>query len=185
MDKFIFIVGGARSGKSRYAQELAKQKGGKVAFFATCIPQDREMKKRVSLHRKMRPRHWKVIEEPKDIKSILLKLKQKFEVIIIDCLGLLVSNFLSDGWKEGRIEKEIKSIVKILSKAKFTSIVVSNEVGGGIVPKNALARKFRDLLGVSNQIISQYADIVYIMQAGIPVKIKPVVTAQVISRGRR
>ena len=177
MDNFIFIIGGARSGKSRYAQELAKQKGGKTVFFATCVPQDKEMKKRISRHRKMRPRYWKVIEEPKDIKSVLLKLKHGFDVAIIDCLGLLLSNFLSDGWKEGRIEKEIKAIAKILSKAKFTAIVVSNEVGSGIVPKNPLARKFRDLLGTSNQIISQYADIVYIMQAGVPVKIKPVIAA--------
>ncbi|UCD55421.1 MAG: bifunctional adenosylcobinamide kinase/adenosylcobinamide-phosphate guanylyltransferase [Candidatus Omnitrophota bacterium] len=172
MDKFIFVIGGARSGKSRYAQELAKQKGGKTVFFATCVPCDKEMKKRISRHRKARPRHWRVIEEPKDIKSVLLKLKRRFDVVIIDCLGLLVSNFLSDGWKESRIEKEIKAIAGILSKAKFTAIVVSNEVGGGIVPENPLARKFRDLLGISNQAMSQYADIVYIMQAGIPVRVK-------------
>jgi len=172
MDNFIFIIGGARSGKSRYAQELAKQKGGKIVFFATCVPQDKEMKKRISRHRKIRPRHWKLIEEPKDIKSVLLKLKHRFDVVIIDCLGLLVSNFLSDGWKENRIEKEIKAIAKILSKAKFTAIVVSNEVGGGIVPENALARKFRDLIGLANQIMARKADCVVLMQSGIPMRIK-------------
>ncbi|MBL7069422.1 MAG: bifunctional adenosylcobinamide kinase/adenosylcobinamide-phosphate guanylyltransferase [Candidatus Omnitrophica bacterium] len=170
--EFIFIVGGARSGKSRYAQALAKRISKKVAFIATCTPQDKEMKKRIALHQKARPRHWKVIEEPREIKSILPGLKEKFDVVIIDCLGLLISNFLSTGLNERAIEKEITLIAGFLSKAKFTSIVVSNEVGGGIVPGNALARRFRDLAGFSNQIMAKRADRVIFMQSGIPMKIK-------------
>jgi len=172
MKKFTFIVGGARSGKSRYAQELAKRISKKVVFVATCVPHDKEMKERIALHRKVRPRYWKVIEEPRAIRSILPGLKQGFDVVIIDCLGLLISNFLLDGLKEVAIEKEITSIVDSLSRAKFTSIVVSNEVGGGVVPGNALARKFRDLTGLANQIMAKKADSVVFMQSGIPTIIK-------------
>ena len=170
--KFTFVMGGARSGKSRYAQELAKKIGKMVAFIATCTPCDEEMKRRITLHKKSRPRNWKTIEEPKDIKSALSKLKNKFNVVIIDCLGILVSNFLADGLKETEIKMEIESIARILSKSKFTPIVVSNEVGGGIVPDNPLARAFRDILGIANQVMARYADTVYVMQAGIAVKIK-------------
>lgn len=172
MAKFIFIVGGARSGKSGYARDLAKGISKKVAFIATCIPQDEEMKKRIAQHKRIRPRYWKIIEEGKDVKSALIKLKNRFDVVIIDCLGLLISNFLHHGLNEKLIERKIRAIAQILPKAKFTSIVVSNEVGSGIVPENILARQFRDLTGLSNQIMSEYADTVYIMQAGIPVKIK-------------
>lgn len=172
MKEFIFVVGGVRSGKSRYAQELAKRVSKEVVFVATCVPQDKEMKKRIALHRKARPCHWKVIEEPRAIRSILPGLKRRFDVVIIDCLGLLISNFLSGGLKEVAIEKEIASIANCLLKAKFTSIVVSNEVGGGVVPENALARKFRDLNGLANQIMAKKADSVVFMQSGIPVKIK-------------
>jgi len=172
MGKFIFITGGARSGKSRYAQDLARGISKRVAFIATCIPQDKEMKRRIALHKKSRPPNWKVIEESKDIESTLSKLKNKTDVVIIDCLGLLISNLLSEGADEKVIEKKIRTIAQILPKVKFTSIVVSNEVGSGIVPENILARQFRDLTGLSNQIMSRYADIVYIMQAGIPTIIK-------------
>jgi len=172
MKEFIFIVGGTRSGKSRYAQELAKKTSKKVAFIATCIPQDEEMRKRVAMHRKTRPHYWKVVEEPKNIKSALLELRNNFDVMIIDCLGLLISNFLSAGLTEQAIKKEITSIANFLSKAKFTSIVVSNEVGSGIVPENALARKFRDLTGLANQIMAKRADSVFFMQSGIAMRIK-------------
>ncbi len=172
MKKFIFITGGARSGKSRYAQDLARGISKRVAFIATCIPQDEEMKNRIALHKKSRPSNWKVIEESKDIESTLVKLKNKTDVVIIDCLGLLISNLLSEGADEKVIEKKIRTIAQILPKVEFTSIVVSNEVGSGIVPDNPLARRFRDLLGLSNQIIAKKADEVIFIQSGIPITIK-------------
>ncbi len=172
MGKFIFITGGARSGKSRYAQDLARGISKRVAFIATCIPQDKEMKRRIALHKKSRPSNWKIIEESKDIESTLVKLKNKTDVVIIDCLGLLISNLLSEGADEKVIEKKIRTIAQILPKVEFTSIVVSNEVGSGIVPDNPLARRFRDLLGLSNQIIAKKADEVIFIQSGIPITIK-------------
>ncbi|OGW75190.1 MAG: bifunctional adenosylcobinamide kinase/adenosylcobinamide-phosphate guanylyltransferase [Omnitrophica bacterium RBG_13_46_9] len=172
MREFIFIVGGARSGKSRYAQGLAKKIGKKIAFIATCIPGDSEMRERVRLHKKKRPRHWKVIEEPMDVKFALSKLKNRSDVVVIDCLGLFISNLLSAGLSENMITKKIASLASFLSKAEFTSIVVSNEVGGGIVPENALARKFRDLTGLANQVMARKADTVIFMQSGVPLRIK-------------
>ena len=172
MKEFVFIVGGARSGKSRHAQEIAKLRGGKVAFLATCLARDNEMKERISQHKKSRPRQWKVIEAPNDLRSALRGLGHRFDTVIIDCLGLFVSNLLLDGQKEEKIKGKIEAIAKTLRKAKYSSIVVSNEVGGGIVPDNALARQFRDVVGISNQIMSRSADTVYIMQAGMPTKLK-------------
>lgn len=169
MGKYIFIVGGVRSGKSRYARDLAKGISKKVAFIATCIPHDEEMKKRIAIHKKSRPRFWRVIEEGRDVESALNKLKNKFDVVIIDCLGLLISNFLHYGLDEEVIKKKIKTIIKILSNANFTTILVSNEVGSSIVPENLLARRFQDILGLSNQMIAKKADEVIFMQAGIPV----------------
>jgi len=172
MNNFIFIAGGARSGKSTFAQKVAARKGKKVVFIATCIPRDKEMKKRVMLHKKSRPRHWKTIEEDKRIAPVLKKLHGKYDVVIIDCMALFISNLLGDGKSLDKIEKQIANLAKSLAKAAFTSIVVSNEVGEGIVPANALARDFRDMLGITNQVMAKYADSVYIMHMGIANQLK-------------
>lgn len=172
MGRLIFVLGGARSGKSKFAQTLAKRLDGQVVFIATCIPKDREMKKRVSLHKKHRPRHWRTIEDKNNILQVLKTLRGKPKVIIIDCLGLFISNLLAEGKQEKFIEREVKGIAQKLSKSNFLSIVVSNEVGGGIVPINKLARNFRDITGMSNQIMASYADTVYVLHAGIPTPIK-------------
>jgi len=170
--KFIFIVGASRSGKSRYAQSLAKKIGGKVAFIATCVPRDKEMEKRVMMHKKSRPRHWKVFEEPKNPRVLLNGLKNKFDAIIIDCLGLIVSNFLAAGMDESKIRKEIAALAGCLAKTAATTILVSNEVGAGLVAQNPLGRQFVDLVGLANQAMAKKADTVILMHAGIPTKIK-------------
>jgi len=172
MGRFVFITGGARSGKSRLAVTLAKEAGGKVAFVATCIPQDREMRDRVSKHKLSRPRTWKTIEEDGKISPVLTRSKDRYDALIIDCLGLLTSNLMAKGISDSGIEKEMISIAKALSSRGNTSILVSNEVGSSIVPNNPAARRFQDLLGLANQIMARYADRVYMMQAGIPIKIK-------------
>jgi adenosylcobinamide kinase/adenosylcobinamide-phosphate guanylyltransferase len=172
MKKLILILGGARSGKSSYAVELAKEFKKKVVFIATATSSDEEMAKRIALHRDSRPKQWELIEEGKDLVSILPALKDKYEVVLIDCLGLLVSNLLADDLTDDEIEKRIKKLVEAILKIDITTIVVSNEVGSGIVPMNALARRFRDLLGLSNQMIAKEADEVIFMQVGIPVIIK-------------
>ena len=172
MRKFIFILGGARSGKSRYATKLAKDLSRKVAYIATCTNPDGEMEKRIKLHRDSRPRHWKVVEGGKDIGLLFAKLKNKYNVVIIDCLGLLVSNLLSEDLTDNGILRALRKITRCISQSKAVTILVSNEVGGGIVPDNLLARRFRDLLGLTNQMMAEKADEVIFMQSGIPMKIK-------------
>lgn len=172
MKRFILILGGARSGKSNYAVELAKKLKKKVVFVATAISPDREMWQRIRLHRTLRPRHWKLIEEGKDISYILPRLRDKYDVILIDCLGLWISNLLADNLADKEIEKRLEGLINTILQVKPTTVLVSNEVGSGIVPDNPLARRFRDLLGLANQKVAERADEVIFMQSGIPIKIK-------------
>jgi adenosylcobinamide kinase/adenosylcobinamide-phosphate guanylyltransferase len=172
MGKITFILGGARSGKSQLAIKLAKEKAKKVAFIATCLPRDREMKKRIALHKKIRPKSWKTFEEPEDLNLLLKQISSKFEVIIIDCLTLLVSNLLLKGIKASTIENKINKIVLALKALESQSIIVSNEVGLGIVPENKLARAFRDIAGRVNQIVANKSSEMFFMVSGIPLRIK-------------
>lgn len=174
MGKITFILGGARSGKSSYAIKLA-QRYKKVAFIATGQALDKEMRQRIRLHKKARPSHWQTFEENKDIVALLKKIGAAFECIIIDCLTLLVSNLILKKYGRGTIEDKIKKIVDRLKSKKAKAIIISNEVGLGIVPKNKLARDFRDIVGKINQVVAQETDEVFFMASGIPLKIKEVI----------
>jgi adenosylcobinamide kinase/adenosylcobinamide-phosphate guanylyltransferase len=171
VSKITFILGGARSGKSTYALSLAK-KYRKVAFVATCQPLDKEMQERIRLHKKVRLGHWKTFEEPKDIEVLSGKIGNEFDCIIIDCLTLLVSNLILDGYKERGILKKIDAMLVNFRKKKAKVIIISNEVGLGLVPANKLGRAFRDAAGKVNQIIAKEADEVFFVVSGIPCKIK-------------
>jgi len=172
MGKLILILGGSRSGKSKYAVSLAKRFKSKVAFIATAIPKDTEMKRRIKLHQLYRPKHWELIEESNDINHVLSGLDAKVDVALIDCLGLLISNLLLENLSDKAIEAKIGELLDTIEQAKFITILVSNEVGCGIVPDNALARRFGDLVGLANQVIANKAGEVIFMQAGIPQIIK-------------
>lgn len=172
MGKIIFIVGGARSGKSSFALKKAKKYGGKIAFIATCLARDKEMKKRVALHKEARPRNWHTFENPKDMTKTLLKAGSYFDTIVIDCLTLLVSEYMLRRFSQKDIEGEFCSMVKTLKKIKSRCIIVSNEVGLGIVPNNKLARDFRDIAGRMNQLMAGNSDEVFFTVSGIPWKIK-------------
>ncbi len=173
MGRLVFITGATRSGKSRLAVEMAMDiSDEKVAFLATCIPKDSEMKRRVLSHKKNRPSRWKTIEAGEDILKALKSIKADFKVVVIDCLTLFVSDLLTRGESEKEIKKKVLDAVEFMSKAPYTSIVVSNEVGAGIVPENRLAREFRDLAGIANQIVAKEANEAYFVVAGIPMKIK-------------
>jgi adenosylcobinamide kinase / adenosylcobinamide-phosphate guanylyltransferase len=172
MKKFVLILGGARSGKSSYAVELAKKSRKKVVFIATADICDREMAGRIELHKKSRPQQWKLIEEGRDIASVLPSLEDEYGTVLIDCMGLLVSNLLADNLTDDEITAKVEKLIETVMQIDVTVIIVSNEVGGGIVPINALARRFRDLLGQANQMIAKQADEFIFMQAGIPIKIK-------------
>ena len=172
MAKITFILGGARSGKSSYALKLAREYGGKVAFIATCQPLDGEMKKRISLHKKSRPRHWQTFEEPKDAVLLLKKIDGKFDTVVIDCLTLMICNFMMDGLGETAIKKKFIQTLNAINKINAQVIIVANEVGGGIVTDNKLGRDFRDIAGKINQIVAAKAENVFFLVSGIPLKIK-------------
>ena len=172
MKRFIFILGGARSGKSGYAVELAKRLGKRIVFIATAEASDQEMRKKIRLHKMSRPKCWALIEETKDIACRLRKLESKYDAAVIDCLGLWISNLLMDNLTDSRINKKIEELMGAISKTKVSTIVVSNEVGSGIVPIEPLARRFRDLVGRANQLIAKEADEVILMAAGLPAVLK-------------
>lgn len=171
MGKITLILGGARSGKSTHAVSLAR-KHKKTAFIATCQPLDKEMQDRILLHKEARPKDWKTFEEPRDIGGLLGKIGNDFDCIIIDCLTLLISNLILEGHKEEYILEKIKAIAVNLRKKKAKIIIVSNEVGLGIVPANRLGRDFRDIAGKANQMTAKIADEVLFVVAGTPLKIK-------------
>lgn len=173
MNKITLILGGARSGKSKYALKLAR-KYKKVAFVATCQGKDKEMLERIRLHKEARPKNWKTFEEPKDFKKALLKIKSGFDCIIIDCLTLLVSNLILSGDKEKRILEKFEELLLLLNKNKAKIILVSNEVGLGLVPINKLGRDFRDIAGKVNQLVAEKANEVIFMVSGLALKLKKV-----------
>lgn len=172
MGKITFILGGARSGKSSQAVKLAVDSGGKAAFIATCEPLDEEMQKRIRLHKKSRPANWKSFDSPKLDTAALKDACARFDVVIIDCLTLLVSNLMLCGLKEAAIKKKIASALKILARSKAAGIIVSNEVGLGIVPDTKLGRDFRDVAGRINQMAARKSGEVIFMVSGIPWRIK-------------
>lgn len=174
--KIIFILGGARSGKSSLAQKLAEQHGKNVLFIATAQALDDEMKKRIEIHKKSRPHHWITAEQPTKINKVINKFPQ-IDTVVIDCITLLVSNVIiqTGGTKtndEKAVQKEISSLISTMQTSNLYFILVSNEVGLGIVPESKLARNYRDILGKVNQQIASIADEVYFLISGIPLKLK-------------
>lgn len=174
MKKFVFITGGVRSGKSSYAVEMADKIGSDVSFVATAIAFDDEMKNRIDLHKQSRPEHWQLIEEPHDIDKAIANIDSQYKgsVILIDCFGVFINNLLMKDLSDDEIFEQINKIIKAIERSSLTVILVSNEVGHGIVPENELARRFRDIVGFANQICAKAADEFIFMQCGIPMKLK-------------
>lgn len=179
MAKIILITGGARSGKSSYALELAESISPKRLFVATCPTIDSEMSDRVERHKLERSgRGWATIEREIDLTSILLREADGFDVVLIDCITLWVNNILFAG--EGQspplddhhIGEHCNQWLAAASSFAGTVICVTNEVGLGIVPDNALSRKYRDLVGTCNQLIGRKASEVILVSCGIPLFIK-------------
>ena len=226
MAKMTFVIGGARSGKSAFAEELAK-KYNDVVYIATAEVKDEEMRDRIQIHRARRPFNWKTIEAPFHVDMVISNLNEKVGVVYLDCITLYITNMLlsdetgscrgerpfapakDDGnsppltpparggetkgettyssldgrgkgegereslkQKQSQILGEINKLCKVCRESKSDVIIVSNEVGLGIVPDNALSRVFRDIAGSANQIIADEADEVYFMVAGIAQRIK-------------
>ncbi len=170
--RVVLVLGGVRSGKSRYAQELAKR-GQRVAFLATAEARDDDMRQRIDRHREDRPATWTTVEEPVALEDALQQCAGQFDTILIDCLTVWTSNLMEhDGSDCQRIFARADRLAQVLRAASGTVIVVSNEVGSGIVPDNEMARLYRDLLGGINQRIAAAADEVVLLVAGCPLTIK-------------
>lgn len=170
--KIIFVTGGARSGKSDFACRLASENKGAVTYIATAEAGDSEMKKRIEKHRRKRPRRWKLVEEPVDMRSAISQAgKSRF--IIIDCLTLLITNWmLKENFTESKILGDLSDFLLGLKELPANVVIVSNEVGAGIVPGTKLGRTFRDICGRANQLAAEHAEDVYFLVSGIPLKIK-------------
>lgn len=173
MNDTLFVIGGCRSGKSKYALDTAEQMpGDQKIFIATCVPKDDEMKQRIVRHQEQRSQTWTTVEEPIHLQASITKISRKAAVILVDCLTLWVTNIMLEAGDENKIEGHVAKLIQAIAAADCPVILVSNEVGTGIVPENKLARQFRDVMGQVNQAVAHYADKVVWMVAGIPVTIK-------------
>ncbi len=170
--KVIFITGGCRSGKSRYALDYVNQHFLKKLYLASCEALDEEMAQRIEHHKKMRGPEWHTIEEPVEIVDKIRQYGDKVEVILLDCITLWLSNILMKWDSDSRIMDEVDRFVNMIKQSPTSFIIVSNEVGMGIVPAEPLGRRFRDLSGMVNQKIAEVADTVIYMVSGIPLFLK-------------
>jgi len=166
------VIGGCRSGKSSRAQTLAEGLPGKKLYIATCVPQDAEMRERAARHQAQRGNAWTTLEEPIALAAAIDAHSAKFAVILVDCLTLWTSNILLGLLGKPGLEKERAALLESLAKSACPVVLVTNEVGAGIVPENKLARLYRDEAGRVNQEVAGAADRVIWMVAGIPVQIK-------------
>jgi adenosylcobinamide kinase / adenosylcobinamide-phosphate guanylyltransferase len=167
-----FITGGARSGKSSFAENLAMDLGGKRAYLATAQALDEEMVARIEHHRLRRGSSWDTFEEPLAVSELVRKLKGRYQVLLLDCLTLWLSNVMAREERDEDIHVRIRDLTAALREFEGAVLAVSNEVGLGIVPDNPLARRFRDLAGFLNQEVARASDEAYFLAAGIPMKIK-------------
>ena len=173
--RLTLVLGGVRAGKSSYAQRLAAH-GGQVLFLATAEAGDREMKARIEAHRESRPEDWDTLEEPIDLVGALEPLLHCYDTVLLDCLTLWVSSLLLRGpdleSTRGDILPEAERLLELYRSGGASWIVVSNEVGLGVMPPTELGRIYADELGRVNQLAAAEADDVYFMAAGLPLRMK-------------
>ncbi len=170
--RLIFITGGCRSGKSRFALDYANRNFSKKVYLATCEPLDEEMVNRIEDHKRMRGAEWETVEEPIGIIDKIRRYGKEAEVILLDCITLWISNLLLKWDDDSRIIEEIERLRLAIREIGASAILVSNEVGMGIVPADRLSRRFRDLSGMANQKLGEASDQVIFMVSGIPLYLK-------------
>ncbi len=186
MGKIIYITGGARSGKSLFAENMIKEKYKNKIYLATAIPFDDEMKDRIEKHKKQRGRNWKTIEHYKNLSEILKSHIEGYDVVLLDCVTNMVTNFmvLEDEYDWDKITmpevdkirkkiiNEVESLISFIKENNIDMVAVSNEIGLGLVPSTPLGRHFRDIGGKINQIIAQASDEAYLVVSGLNIKLK-------------
>lgn len=180
MDKNLtFVLGGARSGKSTFARQMAETQSQNVTFVATATVTDGEMSARIAAHRAERLPHWKTIEAPLQAGKAILDQAAQPEIVLLDCMAVLISNIIltlpensSEVEAQHAVNAELETLLVAYRAGNARWIIVSNEVGLGVIPAYPLGRLYRDVLGRSNQYLAQQADQVYFLVSGIPMKIK-------------
>ena len=173
MNHKVLVIGGCRSGKSRHALDLALSiEGDEKIFIATCVPQDNEMISRVANHQEERGDTWKTVEAPLHLPEAILTNAQSGSVVLVDCLTLWINNLMMENEDIQYTDDKIAVLINAVQTAEGPVVLVSNEVGTGIVPENKLARAYRDLVGSVNQAVAQAVDRVDTVVAGIAVTIK-------------
>ncbi len=177
--RLIFLLGGARSGKSRYAAQWAREHGGRVLFVATAEAQDAEMSRRIADHRARRPAEWRTLEAPREAARQIADCVGDYDVLLLDCLTMLTSNILLELPESTRQDEanaaalaEVDRLLELYASSDATWLLVSNEVGMGVVPPTRLGVLYRDMLGRANQRVAERADEVILLVAGIPWRLK-------------
>ncbi len=172
----ILVTGGSRSGKSAFALEAAARFPGPRVFLATAQPSEEEMKRRIEAHQRARPAGWRVVEEPQELAAALRTAtgRDGAGTVIIDCVTIWISNLIlgNDSFTEADAADRAKELAETARAVSAGVIMVTNEVGSGVVPENALARRFRDCAGRANQVLAREAEGVYLCVSGIAVPIK-------------
>lgn len=172
MSRIVLVTGGARSGKSRLAEGMALAYGDPLGYVATGRAGDGEMAERIARHRQRRGSMWQTMEEPLLLKEVIVGHDGYFKAILVDCVTLWLSNLLFAHNDRGRVLDEVRELADVMPNLATPLVLVTNEVGAGIVPENALARTFRDLAGEANQILASAADEVHVAMCGLPLKLK-------------
>ena len=172
MARIIFISGGARSGKSRLAEARAREFGSPLCYLATGQAGDEEMAARIARHQARRGPEWQTLEEPLRLLEAIRGHDGYFAAMLLDCVTLWLTNLLFHYDDPGRVLAEVRALAGAFKELQTPLVIVSNEVGMGIVPENQLARTFRDLAGEANELIATAADEVYVTFSGLPLKLK-------------
>lgn len=177
----ILVTGGARSGKSSFGESLLKDLE-KILYVATCVPFDDEMEDRVKHHKESRPKYWDTLECYKNFDEKLYNKINNYNGIILDCITIMVTNIIIEECKnntteefnlaEKKVIKEVEKLIETLKSFNGTVVLVTNEVGFGLVPENKLSRYFRDIAGRVNQLLAKECENVYLVVSSLPVKIK-------------
>jgi len=168
----LFVTGGCRSGKSKFALAFADDRFKQKVFMATCCAKDKEMLQRIKEHQEARRTDWQTVEVSTTLPEAVASHSSHADVILIDCLTLWMSNMLAENRSQEEILNSADALTQAIDEAPCSVIIVSNEVGTGIVPENELARRFRDVAGIVNQKVAACVDRVVWMVAGVPVRIK-------------
>lgn len=166
----IFVTGGARSGKSAFAEALAAKSGLEVTYIATAVAFDGEMQARIDRHRGDRPPSWLTLEAPVNAAEAVAHARTP--VVLLDCLSVWVNNLMFGAYTDQQILAAAERLIAEAQAREGTTIFVTNEVGSGIVPDNALARRYRDVLGWVNQRVARASDAAYLLASGLPLQLK-------------